>query len=73
MVAALAAFTALGSRSRWLVDVSMAAVAASVAGATLPAPPDLAVAPPRARSPAGRAAALGADTRELLEKWDRGT
>ena len=66
LTAAHACLAALAEGGRWVLDVSMAGVAAGLAGPTLPAAPGLAVAEPRARTPAGRAPALGADTAAVL-------
>ena len=66
LTAAQASLAALAEGGRWVLDVSMAGVAAGLAGPTLPAAPGLAVAGPRARTPAGRAPALGADTAAVL-------
>ncbi len=64
--AAAAALSALADGRRVLLDVAMAGVAASCAGPTLPVPPHLVAAPPRARQPGVVAAPLGADTRRVL-------
>jgi CoA-transferase family III len=63
LVAAAAALDALATGGHWLLDVSLAQVAAHLAGPTLPVT-DAAhqVEPPRARPPSGAAAPLGADT-----------
>jgi crotonobetainyl-CoA:carnitine CoA-transferase CaiB-like acyl-CoA transferase len=66
LAAANACLRALASGGRWLLDVSMAGVCASLAGPTLSAPADLAVEPPRAREIAQRAPELGADTAQVL-------
>ncbi len=66
LAAAHACLDALASGGRWLLDVSMAGVCASLAGPTLRAPVDLPVAPPRARPTAGSAPELGADTTQVL-------
>jgi hypothetical protein len=62
LTAAGACLDALAAGGRWLLDVSMSAVSAGLAGPTLAAPPGLAVAPPRSRPVRARAPALGADT-----------
>lgn len=67
LTAAGACLDALGEGGRWLLDVSMAQVCAGLTGPTLPAPPGLTVAEPRAREPHGTAPALGADTAAVLE------
>ena len=73
LVAAAACLDALAVGGRWLVDVAMAGVAASLAGPTLGSDPDGLVdgpadevAPPRARAATGPGPALGADTAEVL-------
>jgi hypothetical protein len=66
LVTAAAILDALSVGGRWLLDVSMAQVAAHLAGATVPVSPDLDVAPPMPPSPAGRAPALGAHTDAVL-------
>ena len=66
LAAAHACLEALAEGGRWLLDVSMAGVAAGMAGPTVPAAPGVAVAEPRARVPAGRAPAMGADTAAVL-------
>ena len=66
LTAADACLEALESGGRWLLDVSMAAVSAGLAGPTLPAPEGLVVQPPRARPVEARAPGLGADTARVL-------
>jgi crotonobetainyl-CoA:carnitine CoA-transferase CaiB-like acyl-CoA transferase len=66
LAAANACLDALASGGRWLLDVSMAGVCAELAGPTLPASPDVAVAPPRARPVLRAASELGADTAQVL-------
>jgi hypothetical protein len=66
LTAAHACLAALAEGGRWVLDVSMAGVAAGLGGPTLPAAPGLSVAEPRARTPVGRAPALGADTAAVL-------
>ncbi len=66
LTAAQASLAALAEGGRWVLDVSMAGVAAGLAGPTLPAATGLAVAEPQARTPAGQAPALGADTAAVL-------
>jgi hypothetical protein len=73
LVAAAACLDALAVGGRWLLDVAMAGVAASLAGPTLGSDPDCLVdgpadevAPPRARAATGPGPALGADTAEVL-------
>ena len=66
MTAAHACLEALGRGGRWLLDVSLAGVAAGLAGPTLPVPPDVDAAEPKARRPVGAAPELGADTAQVL-------
>ncbi len=66
LAAANACLHALASGRRWLLDVSMAGVSAEFAGPVLPASPDVAVAPPRARPVVRAAPELGADTAQVL-------
>jgi hypothetical protein len=66
LVAAAAILDALAVGGRWLLDVSMAAVAARLSGPTLPADATTAPAAPRARTPPGRAAPLGEHTEQVL-------
>lgn len=77
LVTAAAVLDALADGGRWLLDISMAQVAAHLAGPTLPAGPALAgrptfaaerddVAAPRARRPLARAARLGEHTTDVL-------
>jgi len=66
LAAAGACVDALRSGGRFLLDVSMAAVSAELAGPTLPAPAERAVATPHARSDTPRAPDLGADTDQVL-------
>jgi crotonobetainyl-CoA:carnitine CoA-transferase CaiB-like acyl-CoA transferase len=68
LTAAGACLEALANGGRWLLDVSMAGVCAGLAGPTLPAPADLPVEPPRARSVTRAAPELGADTAEVLSE-----
>jgi hypothetical protein len=68
LAAAGACLEALDAGGRWLLDVSMAGLAAELAGPTLDVPAGLAFVPPRARTPLGRAPALGADTRQMLRE-----
>jgi crotonobetainyl-CoA:carnitine CoA-transferase CaiB-like acyl-CoA transferase len=70
LAAANACLDALASGGRWLLDVSMAAVCAGCAGPTMPVPPDVAVAPPRARPVVRAASELGADTAGVLAELD---
>jgi crotonobetainyl-CoA:carnitine CoA-transferase CaiB-like acyl-CoA transferase len=71
LAAANACLDALAAGGRWLLDVSMAGVCASMAGPTLPVPADLPVEPPRARPVTRRAPPLGADTEEVLAELGR--
>jgi hypothetical protein len=66
LAAAGACLEQLARGGRWLLDVSMAGVCAGLGGPTLPVPPEVIVADPRARPPATRAPALGADTDAVL-------
>lgn len=66
LVAAAAAVDALARGGRWLLDVSMARVAAHFAGPTIPAAPSTVAAPPQARPAPGRAALLGEHTDAVL-------
>lgn len=66
LAAANACLDALSSGGRWLLDVSMAGVCAGIAGPTLPASPDVEVAPPRSRPVTRTASELGADTAPVL-------
>jgi len=66
LTAAGACIEALGRGGRWLLDVSMAGVAAQLAGPTLAVEPGIEPATPRARRPAGPAPASGADTAQVL-------
>jgi hypothetical protein len=69
LTAATACLEALASGGRWLLDVSMAGVCAKLAGPTLPASPDVEVAPPGSRSVARKAPELGADTAAVLAEF----
>jgi hypothetical protein len=64
LVAAAAVLAALREGGRWLLDVSMSAVAASLAGPTLTGNGD--PAPPQARPSRGPAHAFGADTAAIM-------
>jgi hypothetical protein len=66
LTAADACLDKLRSGGRWLLDVSMAAVSAGLAGPTLPVPAALAVAEPHAREVTAQAPELGADTAQVL-------
>jgi len=68
LTAANACLDALASGGRWLLDVSMAGVCAGLSGPTLPTPPDVQVAPPRARRAVRAASALGADTAAVMSE-----
>jgi len=72
LAAAGACLHALERGERCLLDVSMAGVCASFVGPTLTAGPEVVVADPRARQPAGRAPALGADTNVVLAEVSAG-
>jgi CoA-transferase family III len=74
LVAAAACLDALAVGGRWLVDVAMAGVAASLAGPTLGPDPDRLgdgpapdVAPPRARAATAPGPAIGEHTAEVLD------
>jgi crotonobetainyl-CoA:carnitine CoA-transferase CaiB-like acyl-CoA transferase len=66
LAAATACLEALATDGTWLLDVSMAAVAADAAGPTVAAPAGVNAAPPRSRPIAHEAAPLGADTAAVL-------
>ncbi len=66
LTAAGACVDALRAGGRRLLDVSMAAVSADLAGPTLPTSTGLAPAAPHARPPTARASDLGADTALVL-------
>lgn len=68
LVTAAAVLDALVAGGRWLLDVSMAGVAAHLAGPTLPVTSAPAAAAPRARRPVGRGPALGAHTNAVLAR-----
>ncbi len=70
LAAARACLDALASGGRWLLDVSMAAVCAGLAGPTLPVSEAVPVEPPRARPAARAAPELGADTAQVLDELD---
>jgi crotonobetainyl-CoA:carnitine CoA-transferase CaiB-like acyl-CoA transferase len=69
LTAAGACLDALSAGGRWLLDVSMAAVAADLCGPTIPVVDALEVAPPRARPIRAPARPLGADTDRVLEAF----
>jgi hypothetical protein len=69
LTAAGACLQALTAGGRWLLDVSMSAVAADLSGPTLPAVVVPDIAPPRARAITATARPLGADTAAVLEAW----
>jgi CoA-transferase family III len=66
VVAACAALEAVGSDGRWLVDVALSAVAASLAGSTVPVTGAIDVAEPTARPVIAAGPRLGQDNSELL-------
>lgn len=68
LAAAGACLDALDAGGRWLLDLSMVAVAAELAGPTLDVPHGIPVTPPRAREAVARAPALGADTSRVLQE-----
>jgi crotonobetainyl-CoA:carnitine CoA-transferase CaiB-like acyl-CoA transferase len=72
LVAAAAVVDALSVGGRWIADVPLSGVAASLAGPTLEAPPGTTPEAPRARTPSAHAAAFGADTAEVLAWLERG-
>jgi hypothetical protein len=69
LAAADACLDALETGGRWLLDVSMVSVAATLAGPTLSVPDHVAVVPPRARPVTHRAAALGADSANVRARF----
>jgi hypothetical protein len=69
LTAADACLRALTEGGRWLLSVSMSAVSAALSGPTVPVPPELAVAPPRARPVETPASAIGADTTRVLAEF----
>jgi len=66
LTAAGACLHAVTSGGRWLLDVSMSAVSAGLAGPTLPTHCDYAVAAPHARPVTAPAPDIGADTNHIL-------
>lgn len=68
MAAAAAGIDALAGGDRWLLDVSLAAVAANLAGPTLALPSGLPAPPPHAPPPGPAAPAAGADTAAVLNQ-----
>lgn len=68
LAAAFAAVDALAGGGRWLLDVSMSAVAASLAGPTLPLPPATPAPPPPAPLSGPTAPPMGADTAAVLQQ-----
>ena len=66
LTAADACLEKIRAGGRWLLDVSMAAVSAGLAGPTLPMPAGLTAADPHARPVTERAADVGADTAQVL-------
>jgi hypothetical protein len=70
LVAATAVLASMATGGRWLLDMSLQAVAAHFAGGAggtvQPLTQPLTVAPPRARKPHGTAAPLGAHTESVL-------
>jgi hypothetical protein len=66
LTAAVACLDALSRGGRWLLDVSMAAVCASIAGPTLPSGDQIVIADPLARGAPRAAPELGADTSRVL-------
>ncbi len=70
LAAAGASRRALEGGGRWLLDVSMAAVAATMTGPTVPVSDGVTMAMPSARPITHRAPALGADTERVLQDLD---
>ena len=70
LVAAAACLSALRGGGRWLIDVAMARVAASLSGPTIPSSDAVACAPPRSRPARGPARPLGVDTVPVLSTVD---
>ncbi len=68
LTAAHACLQALAEGGRWLLDISMAGVAAGFAGPTLATSAGLVVAQPRARVPTRAAPAIGADTARVMSE-----
>jgi hypothetical protein len=73
VVAAAAALAAITDGGRWLLDVSMAAVAAAAAGPTRRVPSGLVAWPPSVPPPSRPAATLGRDTDAVFDRWVRGS
>jgi hypothetical protein len=69
LTAADACLHALAEGGRWMLSVSMSAVSAAFSGPTLPVPPELTVAPPRARPVGTAASPFGADTARVLAEF----
>jgi hypothetical protein len=69
LAAADACLEALEAGGRWLLDVSMVAVAAAMAGPTLPLGPGLAAGAPWARRPVRPAPPLGSHTAQVLAEF----
>ena len=70
LTAADACLRALADGGRWLLSVSMSAVSTTFSGAALAVPPELSVAPPRARPVEMPAPPFGADTARLLAELE---
>jgi hypothetical protein len=70
LAAADASLRALAEGGRWMLSVSMSAVSAAFSGPTLPVPPELTVAPPRARPVETPASPFGADTARVLAEFE---
>jgi hypothetical protein len=70
LVAAAACLSALRGGGRWLIDVAMARVAASLSGPTVAASPAVPTASPRSRPACGPGRPLGADTSSILSTVD---
>ena len=68
LVAAAAVLDAVAAGGSWLLDVSLAGVAAGLAGPTLPVPPGTIATPPAVRRHRGLGPRLGADTAAVLDE-----
>ncbi|MGQ0432151.1 MAG: CoA transferase [Microthrixaceae bacterium] len=66
MVATASILEALAKGGRWLLDIPLAKVAASMAGPTLAVPDDVVATPPQARVAGGRGPTLGEHTSAVL-------
>ncbi len=68
LTAATATLDALASGGRWLLDVALSAVAASLAGPTLPVPPNLVATGPAPPPPSPTSPIMGFDTARVLQQ-----